>query len=68
MSTLSGQRFAGCYLRSVCIQGKPRLFALTPIHPDYLGYSENIMEITPRRGYCLTTAFSWLAADFVSAP
>lgn len=41
---------------------KSYFFGLTSIHSDYLGYSENIMEISPRRRCHFPTSFSilWL--------
>lgn len=37
---------------------KPRFFLLTFMHTDYLNYSENIMEISPRREWHSSAAFS----------
>lgn len=38
---------------------KLRFFRLTCVHPDYLGYSENILEISPRRECHFAAVFFW---------
>jgi len=55
--------FAFC----VCSGISTKSLELTRIHSDFLGYDENILEITPRGGFRSVAVFPWLRVDCTCA-
>ena len=62
-TTICRMLFAFC----VCSGISTKSLELTRIHSDFLGYDENILEITPRGGFRSVAVFPWLRVDCTCA-